>query len=76
MSRKVTTEYNCDACGVEVETARDLQKFRLEQVKYRGQGEIAVTELCDDCEARFLAALEFFFTGDEIVDLHAMRRED
>lgn len=75
--RKVTTEYVCDSCGAEVESAKDLQKFALERVaRGRKFGPRAISDLCDDCEARLLAAVEPLFPGEEIPDLQAMRREE
>ena len=75
--RKVTTEYRCDSCSTQVETARDLARFALERVN-RGRkfNERVTVDLCDDCEARLLAAVEPFITLDQLPDLHGMRREE
>jgi hypothetical protein len=77
MARKVTTEYRCDACSVEVKTVRDLQRFRL-AISTRGRkaDPVAATDLCGDCESALLGAVQAFFPVEELPELHAMGRVD
>lgn len=71
--RKVTTEYRCDACEKQVKSAKELRRFKLEQVKRgRGFGPVAASDLCVDCENEMLSKVQEFFGSDELPTLHAM----
>lgn len=59
--RKTVTTYVCDGCGKKVNEGKALRPFTLVMNK-RGSGWIfgddAWADLCDDCEARLIAAVE------------------
>jgi hypothetical protein len=77
MARKTTTTYICDSCGATVERPKDLRRFVLLQGENPRAPVIdARLDLCDECEPRFLAAVEPFFSGDNVSHLHAMSREE
>jgi predicted SprT family Zn-dependent metalloprotease len=76
MARKTTFHYSCDACGTDVDRQRDLQRFGIHVVHAGRQQGATMTDLCGDCEARFLASVEAFFEGENLARLHAMSREE
>jgi ribosomal protein L34E len=78
MARKTTIEYSCDSCGRSVEGLRDLQRFTLQRTSASGRRNhvTATGDFCDECETRFLAAVEPFYPAEEIPRLHAMSREE
>lgn len=74
--KKITAEYSCDSCGTKVKKSTDLRQFDFELVRRGRILQGARTDLCDDCEAEILAAVERFFPGEMLGSIHAMRRED
>ena len=74
--RTTKTSYACDSCGKSVASVKDLQRFAVESV-HRGkrQNDVVVFDLCDECEARFLAAIEPLVPSELGSELMEMRRE-
>lgn len=70
------TTYICDSCGKEVEKKKDLAKFSIQEHApgggWRGS---AATDLCTDCETKFLGSVTTFFDGEHEQALLAMGRE-
>ncbi len=65
------TTYRCDACGAAVARKKDLRPFTLlygpGSYRYgRVEREGIKAEFCDDCEARFVAAIQPFFGDDGV----------
>lgn len=77
MARQTTVIYSCDSCGQNVDGQRDLQRFALQLVTWGGRQNVTTSvDLCEECEPRFLAAVEPFFPGEKVSHLHAMSREE
>jgi uncharacterized protein YlaI len=74
VARTTKTTYTCDSCGSAVERMKDLGAFSLEGGRSWKTTRIIRTELCDDCEGKFLGVVESFFRDTLAGDLMEMRR--
>ncbi|MDQ5821946.1 MAG: hypothetical protein M3540_10945 [Actinomycetota bacterium] len=58
--RKTTTTYACDSCGKKVAKESELQRYDLDRMKGSSRLGSVRTELCADCEPKFLASARDF----------------
>ena len=73
MARKMKITYVCDGCGKTVPSVRDLQGFSIvKRGRGRAKDDWTNVDLCDECEGRFLMAVEPII-GSEVL---AYRRTD
>ena len=69
------TTYICDSCDKEVPKKKDLRKFSVhEHAPGGGWRGAAATDLCEECEPKFTAAVEEFFNEENALAVKAMVR--
>lgn len=74
--RTTKITYACDSCGKSVARPKDLQRVRI-HIGRNYKSSVAVqTDLCDDCEPRFLSAVAEFMPDAETPALMEARRDD
>ena len=77
MAQVRETRYLCDSCGAQVEKPRELHTFQL--VPKEGSGydynQAVRTELCAECQPRFIEAVVNFFPDGDEATIRNMERE-